>query len=156
MDDCTVFSDAGLALLMRYVNGGLSREERARMVHHLAECARCREEIAWLYTVKEVMNAGMTAEVPVTVVRSAFDLLPQEAGALHSADSIGNTAPGNPLIPGMAENIPVPPDQSELDKILTSGSATLPFDLLAYAFNTIRDTFTVARMANVLALAHGA
>jgi hypothetical protein len=108
------------AALIMYVNGGLTREERLDVVTHLAVCAYCREEIAWLLSLREAMQAEA---VPHTAARSAFGLLPG--------------------------------GQSELDRILTGGSLTLPFDLLAYMYGTVRDTITLARKAGALAAAAG-
>jgi hypothetical protein len=107
-------------VLVGYVSGGLTRDERLDTVTHLAECARCREEIAWLLSLKETLQAEA---VPASVTRYAFGLLPD--------------------------------GRSELDAILASGSPTLPFDLLAYMYGTLRDTMTLARKANALALAAG-
>lgn len=40
-------------LLPWYVNGTLDNDERAQVEHHLAECAPCRQEAAWLRAVQE-------------------------------------------------------------------------------------------------------
>jgi hypothetical protein len=60
-------------LLIRYVSGGLTDDERLYAVTHLASCSCCREEVAWLLSLKEAMQAEA---VPASVTRTAFDLLP--------------------------------------------------------------------------------
>ena len=40
-------------LLPWYVNGTLDDDERVQVEHHLAECAPCRQEAAWLRAVQE-------------------------------------------------------------------------------------------------------
>jgi hypothetical protein len=49
----------------------------------------------------------------------------------------------------------LPDGQSELDRIISSGSLSLPFDLLSYIFGTVRDTMTLARKTGALAAAAG-
>lgn len=58
-------------LLLDYMNTGLTGEEAREMFSHLASCAMCRDEAAFLVALKKIAGA-LAAEIPEDASKNAF------------------------------------------------------------------------------------
>ncbi|HIZ55636.1 MAG TPA: zf-HC2 domain-containing protein [Firmicutes bacterium] len=71
MDDCTKITD----LLEDYYNHRLSGQETALVLFHLAVCQHCREEAAFVLSLKNTVSS-MYSDLPSQITDTAFDRLP--------------------------------------------------------------------------------
>lgn len=70
------------ALLPWFVNGTLDADERTLVERHVAECARCRQEVEWLRALRAACIAGETSPEGASVFRKLRRRLevPRRAG----------------------------------------------------------------------------
>jgi len=68
MIDCKYIVD----LLPYYINKSLSREDNTIVIQHLAQCEKCRKEIALFILAKKESDI-LFREVPDDIIKSAFE-----------------------------------------------------------------------------------
>jgi anti-sigma factor RsiW len=62
-------------MLLDYVNGALSHDERGEVLRHIYACTKCREELSELITLKGIARESRTG-LSKTARADAFKLLP--------------------------------------------------------------------------------
>ncbi|HEY8350091.1 MAG TPA: zf-HC2 domain-containing protein [Clostridiales bacterium] len=80
MDECERVSE----LLLDYMNRRLSGNENIAAAKHLAECRRCRNELAVLLRIRNLAHEGISP-IPQDIADTAFDKIPDTKGTLAAA-----------------------------------------------------------------------
>ena len=78
MDTCDNMS----SLLVDYINRRLEQKETIKVAMHLAQCDRCRKEVAMLLSIENVVQKSVQ-EVPDDILSSAFDMIVVEEKASY-------------------------------------------------------------------------
>ncbi len=75
----TLTSHLAFATLVDFAEGRLAAHERAPVAQHLAVCARCSAEVAWLQQVVELMRTDASENAPSHAIARAVRLMrPQQ------------------------------------------------------------------------------
>ena len=81
--ECGIIID----MLPNYLNhnGNLSGDETSRVLTHLAVCEGCRNEAAFLLTLKKI-SAALAADVPENIINSVFNKIDEVANECEHED----------------------------------------------------------------------